>query len=236
MTLATHEEVIEPEIVLSFAEHVEAVSGHHESFKFHRGKTVESAILTGQALSSAKADLPRGKWEKFLARVDMSRQYAHRFMQVGENLNVHNCGQLPKAVAALYELSRLDPSDIEDGIESGAITPDMKIKEAKAFARSDWPVVPEPTPEEQLRRFEETRERLVEQGVLPPRRTQEEEDAAADEFVESLVGSRRSTPSGTDQRTRHLNAVGELLASNEPINTDGLTANGLRAAQLLGLA
>ena len=114
MTLATHEEVIEPEIVLSFAEHVEAVSGHHESFKFHRGKTVESAILTGQALSSAKADLPRGKWEKFLARVGMSRQYAHRFMQVGENLNVHNCGQLPKAVAALYELSRLDPSDIEE--------------------------------------------------------------------------------------------------------------------------
>ena len=101
---------------------------------------------------------------------------------------------------------------------------------------TDWPVVPEPTPEEQLRRFEETRERLVEQGVLPPRRTQEEEDAAADEFVESLVGNRRSTPSETDQRTRHLNAVGELLARNEPINTDGLTANGLRAAQLLGLA
>ena len=109
-------------------------------------------------------------------------------------------------------------------------------KPEPTVSERDWPVVPEPTPEEQLRRFEETRERLVEQGVLPPRRTQEEEDAAADEFVESLVGSRRSTPSGTDQRTRHLNAVGELLARSEPINTDGLTANGLRAAQLLGVA
>ena len=38
--------------------------------------------------------------------VGMSRQYAHRFMQIGENLNVHDCGHLPKAVATLYELSR----------------------------------------------------------------------------------------------------------------------------------
>lgn len=235
MTLATHEEVVDAEIVRTFSEHVEIVTERHEGFKLYREKTVEQAILTGEALSAAKEDVEHGAWEKFLGAVGMSQRYAHQFMQIGSKLNQRNCADLPTSARALYELSRLEPEDIEAGIESGAINPNMKISEAKSFARSDWPVVPEPTPEEQLRKFEETRERLIEQGVLPKPRTQEEEDRAADEFVESLVGSRRSTPSETDPRIRQLNAVGELLASNEPINTNGLTANGLRAAQLLGL-
>ena len=53
-------------------------------------------------------------------------------MDIGRNAaisNSPNLGNLPSAINALYELSRLDPSDIEDGIESGAITPDMKIKD-----------------------------------------------------------------------------------------------------------
>lgn len=136
MTLATHEEVIEPEIVLSFAEHVEAVTGHHESFKFHRGKTVEAAVLTGASLAAAKADLPHGEWGDFLNEVDMDHRYARQFMSIGRNQaisNRSNCSDLPTAMRTLYELSRLEPEDIESGIESGAINPNMKISEAKSF-------------------------------------------------------------------------------------------------------
>src|SRR5699024_3118636 len=58
----------------------------------------------------------------------------------------------------------------------------------------DWPEVPEPddytgpTPEEKVQRFEETRQRLIDQGLIPRPRTQEEDDAAAERFVQSLTG------------------------------------------------
>ena len=197
MTLATHEEVIEPEIVRDASEWVEVI-------KDDLGRAVEGIVSAGKHLIAAKADVSHGEWLPMLKEIGISHTTAKQLMTIGGNPAVsdgRNCDFLPTAARALYELSRLDPSDIEEGIETGAITPDMKIKDAKAFARSDWPVVPEPTPEEQLRRFEETRERLVEQGVLPPRRTQEEEDAAADEFVESLIGNtKRQTEPATPER------------------------------------
>ena len=207
MTLATYEEVIEPEIVLSFAEHVEAVTGHHESFKFHRGKTVEAAVLTGASLAAAKADLPHGKWGDFLNEVDMDHRYARQFMSIGRNQaisNRSNCSDLPTAMRTLYELSCLEPEDIESGIESGAITPDMKIEEAKAFARSEWPVVPEPTDEERIQKFEDTRERLINEGYLPKPRTEEERKADAKEFVESLIGNtkRQAEPATPEEPQR----------------------------------
>ena len=52
-------------------------------------------------------------------------------MQIGRNPALSNVDpglHLPASIKALYELARLDPEDIESGIESGAITPDMKIK------------------------------------------------------------------------------------------------------------
>lgn len=238
MTLATHEEVIEPEIVRTFSEHVEEVSGHHESFKFHRGKAVESAILTGQALSSAKADLPHGEWEKFLATVDMSQPYASQFMQIGAKLNHCNCNDLPTSTRALYELSRMDPDDIEHGIESGAITPDMKIEEAKAFARSEWPVVPEPTPEERFQKLEEARAQNIADGISNPPRTREDREADAQEFVQSLIGgTKRQTEPATpeDQFAKALNAVGAAIRVNHGVNEAALNEDGWDVLRALGL-
>ena len=45
-------------------------------------------------------------------------------MSIGSNSalsNATNSSHLPKALDAIYELSRMDPSDIEHGIESGAM-------------------------------------------------------------------------------------------------------------------
>lgn len=44
--------------------------------------------------------------------------------------NRTNWSDFPEAVAALYELSRMDPDDIEDGIQHGRVTPDMTIRQA----------------------------------------------------------------------------------------------------------
>ena len=238
MTLATHEDVIEPEIVRTFSEHVDIVTEHHEEFKTHRAKTVEAAIMTGKSLIAARADVEHGKWEKFLARVGMSRQYAHQFMQIGENLNVRNCGHLPTASRALYELSRLDPEDIESGIESGAINPNMKISEAKSFARSDWPVVPEPTPEELFQRLEKVRAQNIADGISNPPRTREEQEADAQEFVQSLIGgTKRQAPPATpeDQFAKALNAVGAAIRVNHGVNEAALNEDGWNVLRALGL-
>jgi hypothetical protein len=65
-----------------------------------------------------------------LKEIGISRSYAFKLMSIGERLsNVSHEKHLPGNITVLYELSRLDPSDIEEGIESGAITPDMKIKD-----------------------------------------------------------------------------------------------------------
>ena len=238
MSVEVYSEVVDAEIVRTFDEHAEIVGAHHEAFKFHRGKTVEEAILTGQALAAAKADLEHGKWEKFLARVGMSQRYAHQFMQIGENLNQRNCADLPTSARALYELSRLDADDIDHGIATGAITPDMKIKEAKAFARSEWPVVPEPTPEERIQKFEDTRERLINEGYLPKPRTEEERKADAKEFVESLIGKakRQAEPATPEDKfAKALNAVGAAIRVNHGVNEALLNEDGWNVLRALGL-
>ena len=182
MTLATHEEVIEPEIVRDASEWAEVI-------KDDLGRAVEGIVSAGKHLIAAKADVNHGEWLPMLKEIGISDGYARKLMSIGRTFSNRSYeNDLPGNMTALYELSRLDPSDIEEGIESGAITPDMKIKDAKAFARSEWPVVPEPTAEERIQKFEDTRERLINEGYLPKPRTEEERKADAKEFVESQIG------------------------------------------------
>ena len=234
MTLAAHEEVIEPEIVRDASEWAEVI-------KDDLGRAVEGIVSAGKHLIAAKADVNHGEWLPMLNEIGIDRQTAHRLMKVGANTalsNVGNYQHLPTALRALSELSRLDPSDIEDGIESGAITPDMKIKDAKSFARSEWPVVPEPTPEERIQKFEDTRERLINEGYLPKPRTEEERKADAKEFVESLIGNtKRQAPPATpeDQFAKALNAVGAAIKTNHGVNEALLNEDGWNVLRALGL-
>lgn len=49
-------------------------------------------------------------------------------MSIGKRFPNHSSwNDLPSSIAALYELSHLSPEDVECGIESGAINPDMKM-------------------------------------------------------------------------------------------------------------
>ena len=232
MTLATHEEVIEPEIVRDASEWAEVI-------KDDLGRAVEGIVSAGKHLIAAKEDVKHGEWSPMLKEIGISRSYAFELMKIGDRFsNVRHGEHLPGTVKVLLELSRLDPSDIEEGIASGAITPDMEIKEAKAFARSEWPVVPEPTPEERIQKFEDTRERLINEGYLPKPRTEEERKADAKEFVESLIGNtKRQAPPATpeDQFAKALNAVGAAIKTNHGVNEALLNEDGWNVLRALGL-
>ena len=234
MTLATHEEVIEPEIVRTHTEWAEVI-------KDDLGRAVEGIVSAGKHLIAAKADVEHGKWLPMLKEIGIGEDMAGRLMRIGRNEALSNSASLrnlPTATMALYELSGMPPKDIEEGIESGAITPDMKIKEAKAFARSEWPVVPEPTPEERFQRLEEVRAQNIADGISNPPRTREEQEADAREFVESLIGNTRrqaepATPE--DQFAKALNAVGAAIRVNHGVNEALLNEDGWNVLRALGL-
>ena len=233
MTLATHEEVIEPEIVRTFSEHVAIVTERHESFKFHKDKAVEAAIMTGQGLIAAKADVSHGEWQRFLETVNMSQPYASQFMQIGAKLNHCNCNDLPTSTRALYELSRLEPEDIETGIESGAIHPGMKIEQAKEYARSDSPE----DYAERMRKADATRQRLIDEGVLSKPPTDEDIQAEAQRVAQGLMskqnGNEPLTPE--DKFAKALNAVGAAIRINHGVNEAALNEDGWNVLRALGL-
>lgn len=231
MTLATHEEVIEPEIVRDASEWVEVI-------KDDLGRAVEGIVSAGKHLIAAKADVEHGKWLPMLKEIGISSGYAGKLMRISRQFaNSSYESNLPNNVTVLYELSGLPPEEVESGIESGAITPDMKIKEAKAFARSDWPVVPEPTPEEREEQFEQKYQELIDEGYIPKPSTEEERKAEAQEFIQSLIGNRRTQEPVTaeDKFAKALNAVGAAIRINHGVNETLLNEDGWNVLRALGL-
>ena len=111
-------------------------------------------------------------------------------------------------------------------------------KPGPTVSERDWPVVPEPTPEERIQKFEDTRERLINEGYLPKPRTEEERKADAKEFVESLIGNtKRQPPPATpeDQFAKALNAVGAAIKTNHGVNEALLNEDGWNVLRALGL-
>ncbi|MDV7195783.1 hypothetical protein [Mycolicibacterium fortuitum] len=131
------EAVVEAEVVRSADEWAEVI-------KADLSRAVEGIVTAGQNLIAAKADVRHGEWLLMLSAIGISEAEASRLRAIATRVgNLPNLEALPRSVSALYELSRLPAEQIESGIESGAITPDMTIRDAKDFAR---PSAPEPEP------------------------------------------------------------------------------------------
>ena len=84
------------------------------------------AASAGRNLIAAKADVGHGEWLPMLKEIGINDQVARQLMSIGGNpalSNPSNCLDLPTAARALYELSRLDPEVIEEGIANGDVTP-----------------------------------------------------------------------------------------------------------------
>lgn len=121
-------EVVEAEIVRTSAEWAEVIKGD-------LGRAVEGIVSAGRNLIAAKADVAHGEWLPMLREVGISDGYARKLMSIGRTFSNRSYeNDLPGNMTVLYELSRLDPDDIEAGIETGAITPKTTIKEAKQYA------------------------------------------------------------------------------------------------------
>lgn len=231
MTLETHEEVVDAEIVRTWGEWAGIIKGN-------LGQAVEGIVSAGKNLTSAKADVNHGEWQDMLDDIGISQPYAYKLMQIGKRFTNHSSwNDLPGSIAALYELSRMDSSDIEDGIESGAITPNMKIKDAKAFANNEWPTVPEPTDEERFQQMEAARNQLIAEGIRPAPLTDEERAAEAREFVESIVGKQHTTEPATPEEklTKALNTVGAAIRLGQEPDHEALNEDGRTALRALGL-
>ena len=110
MTIETYGEVVDAEVIRTHSEWADVI-------RDDLGRAVEGIVSAGKHLIAAKADVKHGEWLPMLKEIGISRQYAHKLMQIGENEAISNVSHerhLPGTFTALYELSRLDPSDIDD--------------------------------------------------------------------------------------------------------------------------
>lgn len=240
MTVATREEVVDAEVVRTSAEWAEVIKGD-------LGRAVEGIVSAGRNLIAAKADVAHGEWLPMLAEIGISAREAQRLMSIGGNgtlANATNWSHFPAVTRALYELSRMDPSDIEHGIETGVITPDMTIKQAREYAQPEPPanvntttgeIHDTPTPDaERVRRAEETYERLRNEGIIPPPPTDEELRRS----VYDLIGNKPREPhhlTPEDKFAKALNAVGAAIRINHGVNEALLDDDGWAVLQALGL-
>lgn len=229
---------MDAEIVRTSAEWAEVIKGD-------LGRAVEGIVSAGRNLIAAKADVAHGEWLPMLREIGISHGYAKKLMAIGRNEALSNGSRgnhLPGSFRALYELSRMDPSDIEHGVETGAITPEMTIKQAREYAQPEPPAnvntttgeIHDTPDTERVRRAEATYERLRNEGIIPPPPTDEE----LRQSVYDLIGnkpreSHHLTPE--DKFAKALNAVGAAIRINHGVNEALLDDDGWAVLQALGL-
>lgn len=134
------EAVVDAEVVRSAAEWADVIKADLSS-------AVEGIVSAGRNLIAAKADVRHGEWLPMLKQIGISQSAAKRLMSIADNPAIANrptLGDLPSSLVALAELSRLPAEDIESGIASGAITPDMTISQTKVLVNP--PAEPDPEP------------------------------------------------------------------------------------------
>ena len=253
MTLATHEEIVDAEVVLSDSDAEDfdlrfqcALGGYAEArqelidcIQFVRGSDVAERLgfkSRGDYIADRVAGL-NVKWavEDRRSLVELMTYDENGGMttrQIGDALGVGK-STIDRDVAAV-------PNGTGERTVQGS---DGKIYTVKAkpeptVSERDWPVVPEPTPEELFQRLEEVRAQNIADGISNPPRTREEQEADAREFVQSLIGGakRQAEPATPeDQFAKALNAVGAAIRVNHGVNEAALNEDGWSVLRALGL-
>lgn len=100
-------------------------------------RSVEGFVAAGRHLSQAKADLPHGEWLRWIEReLPIGASAVQKLMAVAEHpaiANAEHAQHLPPRWDSLYELSRMEPLQLEAAIADGAVTPELERKRAKAL-------------------------------------------------------------------------------------------------------
>lgn len=101
-------------------------------------KCAESAVQIGRDLLTAKDELPHGEFTAMIENdLGWGYQTARDLMRIAahpEIANSYNSNFLPTTLSALKEVSTLSPEDYRDAQSKGLITPDLKVKPARAIA------------------------------------------------------------------------------------------------------
>lgn len=247
MTLATHEEIVDAEVVLSDSDAEDfdlrfqsALGGYAEArqelidcIQFVRGSDVAERLgfkSRGDYIADRVAGL-NVKWavEDRRSLVELMAYDENGGMstrQIGNALGVH------KDTVRGDMKATGENSPVERRVESS----DGKTR--TYTTNTDWPVVPEPTPEELFQRLEKVRAQNIADGISNPPRTREEQEADAREFVQSLIGGtkRQAEPATPeDQFAKALNAVGAAIRVNHGVNEAALNEDGWSVLRALGL-
>lgn len=99
--------------------------------------TVETIIHTGAVLTECKAALEHGQFEDAVRGADISPRVAQMLMAIAEHpvlANASTHSQLPAAYNTLYQLSRLEPPELEAALENGLVTSDLTLAAARSIA------------------------------------------------------------------------------------------------------
>lgn len=245
MTLATYEEIVDAEVVITDSDaedfdarfqvalgtYAEARQELIDCIEFVRNTDIAERMgfkSRGDYIASRVAGR-NVKWaaEDRRSLVElMSPTMSTR--QVGNALGVHH----DTVATDIKKVSVGNPTDGPRRVEgSDGIT-------RTYTTNTDWPEVPEPddytepTPEEKVQRFEETRQRLIDQGLIPPDRTPEEKEEAAERFVSNLLGKATPKPRAAETPAarwkRALSTITALMDEGEAPDTSTLT-DGERA-------
>jgi hypothetical protein len=100
---------------------------------------IERWVLAGRDLIEAKSSVAHGQWLPLLERLGISTQDANRLASIASNpllANSRRGGNLPSGVNVLAELAKVEPTILEDAIESGTVTTTTTKTEAREYARS----------------------------------------------------------------------------------------------------
>lgn len=253
MTLATYEEVVDAEVVLSDSDaedfdarfqmalgtYAEARQELIDCIQFVRGSDVAERLgfkSRGDYIADRVAGL-NVKWavEDRRSLVELMAYDENGGMttrQIGDALGVGK-STIDRDVAAV-------PFGTAERTVQGS---DGKLYTVKAkpeptVSERDWPVVPEPTPEELFQRLEKVRAQNIADGISKPPRTREEREADGRAFVESLIGKaeRQAEPATPEDKfAKALNAVGAAIRVNHGVNEAALNEDGWNVLRALGL-
>lgn len=102
----------------------------------HLARAVEGTVAAGRELIEAKERVAHGQFGDVVEAAGISDATARRLMAIANNPALSNRTHayvLPGSWTTLYELSRMEPQAIEQGIAEGAIRPDTTRDDVHAL-------------------------------------------------------------------------------------------------------
>jgi hypothetical protein len=163
------------------------------------GYCTSGVIETGDLLLQAKHDLPHGQWMSMFesGKLKFGPRMAQMHMAVARHPTLRNSkyfSDLPSAWSILHVLSKLPPEVVEQEILSGAIHPELRLREAQRLLQGQRGDAHATAAGSNVPPFDLERQRKGLQGYLGRQRTrwpaEHHEELAA--LLESIVAELRA--------------------------------------------